>query len=80
MVLRLIFLNTEGISGKPINPEKRRFCAFIGFVLLMGLMLIIRLLRKILFDSISTKGWCRNSENLQKKNQAGILQGYSNEG
>jgi len=38
---RLIFLTIEGITGKPINPEKEGFVHFIGFVLLMGLMLFI---------------------------------------
>ncbi len=38
---RLVFLAIEGIIGKPIDPEKEGFVHFVGFVLLMGLMLFI---------------------------------------
>ena len=38
---RLIFLGLEAIRGKPINPEKESMVHVVGFVLLIGLILII---------------------------------------
>ncbi|PAB61232.1 RIP metalloprotease RseP [Anaeromicrobium sediminis] len=38
---RIIFLLFEGISGKPIDPEKEGMIHFTGFILLMGLMLFM---------------------------------------
>ena len=38
---RIIFLLIEIIRGKPINPEKEGFVHFIGFVLLMALMIAV---------------------------------------
>jgi regulator of sigma E protease len=38
---RLVFLAVEGVRGRPINPEKENFLHFIGFVLLIGLMILI---------------------------------------
>lgn len=38
---RLVFLALEGVRGRPINPEKENFLHFIGFVLLIGLMILI---------------------------------------
>jgi regulator of sigma E protease len=38
---RLVFLSLEAISGKPIAPEKEGFIHFIGFVLLMALMVFV---------------------------------------
>ncbi|MGI6678537.1 MAG: RIP metalloprotease RseP [Dehalobacterium sp.] len=38
---RLIFLALEGLRGRPLAPEKENFIHFIGFVLLMGLMLMV---------------------------------------
>lgn len=38
---RLIFLGVEGVRGRPIKPERENFFHFIGFVLLIGLMLLI---------------------------------------
>ncbi len=38
---KLVFLGIEGIRGKAINPEKENFVHFIGFVLLMALMVAV---------------------------------------
>ncbi|TCO79907.1 RIP metalloprotease RseP [Marinisporobacter balticus] len=38
---RLVFLMIEGLTGKPLDPEKEGFVHFTGFVLLMGLMLFM---------------------------------------
>ncbi|HHX49868.1 MAG TPA: RIP metalloprotease RseP [Clostridia bacterium] len=38
---RLIFLGIEGIRGRPINPENENFIHFVGFALLIALMLLI---------------------------------------
>ncbi|MGI6552155.1 MAG: RIP metalloprotease RseP [Clostridia bacterium] len=38
---RLIFLGIEGLRGRPINPENENFIHFIGFALLIALMLLI---------------------------------------
>lgn len=38
---RLIFLLIEGLRGKPLNPEKENLIHFVGFVLLMVLMIAI---------------------------------------
>lgn len=38
---RLVFLAVEGLRGRPINPEKENFLHFLGFVLLIGLMILI---------------------------------------
>ncbi len=47
---RLLFLLFEGISGRPIDPEKEGFIHLIGFVLLMVLMLFIAYKDIIRFD------------------------------
>lgn len=38
---RLIFLGLEGLRGKPLQPEKENLIHFVGFFLLIGLMLLI---------------------------------------
>lgn len=38
---RLAFLALEGLRGRPLAPEKENFIHLIGFVLLMGLMLVV---------------------------------------
>ena len=38
---RLIFVGLEGIRGKPIDPQKEGIVHFIGFALLMLLMLVV---------------------------------------
>ncbi|KXG75788.1 RIP metalloprotease RseP [Thermotalea metallivorans] len=38
---RLLFLIFEGISGKPVNPEREGFIHLVGFILLMMLMIFI---------------------------------------
>ncbi|MHB1126588.1 MAG: RIP metalloprotease RseP [Bacillota bacterium] len=38
---RMVFLAVEGVRGKPLDREKENFVHFIGFALLMILMLII---------------------------------------
>lgn len=38
---RLMFLGIEGIRGRPINPEKENFIHFVGFALLIGLLILI---------------------------------------
>lgn len=38
---KLVFLTLEGLRGKPIDPDKENMVHFIGFVLLMGLLIII---------------------------------------
>lgn len=38
---RLIFVGLEGVRGKPIDPQKEGIVHFIGFALLMLLMLVV---------------------------------------
>ncbi|WP_093855981.1 RIP metalloprotease RseP [Tenuibacillus multivorans] len=38
---RLMFIFLEGLRGKPIDPEKEGFVHFIGFALLMLLMIVV---------------------------------------
>ena len=38
---RLVFLLVEGVRGKPLKPERENMIHFIGFVLLMALMVFI---------------------------------------
>ena len=38
---RIIFTGIEGLRGKPVDPDKENFVHFIGFVFLMGLMLLL---------------------------------------
>lgn len=38
---RLVFLAVEGIRGKPVDPEKESLVHFIGFALLLALMVLI---------------------------------------
>lgn len=38
---RLIFVGLEGVRGKPIDPQKEGLVHFIGFALLMLLMLVV---------------------------------------
>lgn len=38
---RLVFILIEAVRGKPVDPDKEGFVHFIGFVLLMGLMVLI---------------------------------------
>lgn len=38
---RLVFLGVELVRGKPVDPEKEGFVHFIGFILLMVLMVFI---------------------------------------
>ena len=38
---KLVFLTIEGIRGKPVDPERENMVHFIGFVLLMGLLIMI---------------------------------------
>ncbi|MEW9124624.1 MAG: RIP metalloprotease RseP [Thermotaleaceae bacterium] len=47
---RLLFLCFEGISGRPIDPEKEGFIHLIGFVLLMVLMVFIAYKDILRFD------------------------------
>lgn len=49
---RLTFILVEAVRGKPMDPEKEGYIHFIGFVLLMGLMVLI------LFNDIRNMlGW-----------------------
>ncbi len=38
---RLIFVGLEAIRGKPIDPQKEGVVHFIGFALLMVLMIVV---------------------------------------
>jgi len=38
---RLVFLGIEGVRGKPIDPEKENFIHFVGFVLMMLLIVVV---------------------------------------
>lgn len=38
---RLLFMLVEAVRGKPVNPAKENFVHLIGFMLLMGLMILI---------------------------------------
>ena len=38
---RILFMLIELVRGKPVNPEKEGFVHFIGFVLLMVLMVVV---------------------------------------
>ena len=40
---RLLFLSLEGIRGKPIDPQKEGFIHFVGFAMLIILMIFISL-------------------------------------
>ena len=38
---RLLFLLVEAVRRKPIDPEKEGFVNMVGFMLLLGLMLVV---------------------------------------
>ena len=38
---KLVFLAIEGLRGKPVDPSKENFVHFIGFALLMLLMIVV---------------------------------------
>jgi len=38
---RLVFLLVEGVRGRPVDPKKEGFIHFVGFTLLILLMIII---------------------------------------
>lgn len=38
---RLMFIFVEALRGKPVDPDKEGFIHFVGFVVLMGLMVLI---------------------------------------
>jgi len=38
---RLLFMLFEAVRGRPVNPEKENFVHLVGFMLLMGLMILI---------------------------------------
>lgn len=38
---KLVFLTIEGLRGKPIDPDKENMVHFVGFVLLMALLILI---------------------------------------
>lgn len=38
---RLIFILIEGVRGKPLSPDKEGWVHFVGFVILMGLMVLV---------------------------------------
>ena len=38
---RIVFLLIELVRGKPIDPDKEGFIHFVGFVLLISLMLLV---------------------------------------
>jgi regulator of sigma E protease len=38
---RLIFLAIEWVRGKPVEPRKESFVHFVGFAMLMGLMVVV---------------------------------------
>ena len=38
---RIVFLIIELLRGKPIDPEKEGFVHFVGFILLIGLMIVV---------------------------------------
>jgi len=38
---RLLFMLVEAVRGKPVNPSKENFVHLVGFMLLMGLMILI---------------------------------------
>ncbi|MEA3423930.1 MAG: site-2 protease family protein [Bacillota bacterium] len=38
---RLLFIILEIVRGKPLPPEKEGFVHFIGFAILMGLMVFV---------------------------------------
>jgi regulator of sigma E protease len=38
---KLLFLALEGIRGKPIDPQKEGFIHFVGFAMLIALMIFI---------------------------------------
>jgi regulator of sigma E protease len=38
---RLLLLFVQGVSGKKLDPEKEGFIHFIGFVILIGLMILV---------------------------------------
>ena len=51
---RIIFILIEIIRGKPIDPEKEGYVHFVGFILLILLMITVTYL--ILIDSIYLEG------------------------
>lgn len=48
---RLVFIGLEAIRGRPINPNKESLVHFVGFALLMVLMLVVTFndIRKVFF-------------------------------
>ncbi len=48
---RLVFIGLEAVRGKPINPNKESLVHFVGFALLMMLMLVVTFndIKKIFF-------------------------------
>ncbi|WP_313756532.1 RIP metalloprotease RseP [Tissierella sp.] len=50
---RIVFLLIELVRGKPIDPEKEGFIHFVGFVLLISLMLIVTYRDLIKFNIFS---------------------------
>ncbi|GFP20501.1 regulator of sigma E protease, partial [Candidatus Hakubella thermalkaliphila] len=38
---RLVFLLVEGMRGRPIDPQKESFVHFVGFTVLILLMIVI---------------------------------------
>ncbi|MDQ7793787.1 MAG: RIP metalloprotease RseP [bacterium] len=38
---RLLFLGVEGVRGRPIDPEKENFVHFVGFALLLLLIIVV---------------------------------------
>lgn len=48
---RLVFIGLEAVRGRPINPNKESLVHFVGFALLMMLMLVVTFndIRKIFF-------------------------------
>ncbi|NLN06053.1 MAG: RIP metalloprotease RseP [Firmicutes bacterium] len=47
---RLLFLFVEGVRGKPVDPQKESFIHFIGFTLLILLMIVIAYRDLMRFD------------------------------
>lgn len=50
---RIVFLLVELVRGKPIDPEKEGFIHFVGFILLISLMLIVTYRDLIKFNIFS---------------------------
>jgi len=38
---KLVFLTLEGLRGKPIDPERENMVHFVGFIMLMALLVLI---------------------------------------